>query len=347
MISPEAMERAREEFLDYAGTGMSVMELSHRSGDYEAVVEQTEALLREVMGIPDNYKVLFVQGGATMQFSAVPMNLRRNGKADYVDSGNFAHLALEEARKFLEVHVTASSRDDKYTHTPELDPSGFDPEADYFHITTNNTIYGTCFPSLPDTGQVPLAADMSSNILSQPYNVSKFGVIYAGAQKNLACAGMAVVIIREDLLERCSDRLPVLLDYRTYVKSKSLYNTPPSFTVYMAKLTLEWLKGLGGVPVIYERNREKARHIYDFLDRSQAFRPLADKTSRSLMNVTFTLPSEELNDRFVKEAAASGLANLKGHRVAGGMRASIYNAMPLEGVRTLVEFMSEFEKNYS
>jgi phosphoserine aminotransferase len=345
MLPGEVMERAREEFLDYAGTGMSVVELSHRSKDYEAVVEQTEALLREVMGIPETYKVIFVQGGATMQFSAVPMNLRRNGKADYVDSGNFARLALEEARKFLEVQVAASSREDKYVHVPELDPRGFDPEADYFHFTTNNTIYGTCFPSLPDTGSVPLIADMSSNILSQPYDVTKFGLIYAGAQKNLACAGMAVVILREDLLERCSDQLPVLIDYRTYVKSKSLYNTPPSFTIYLAMLTLERIKSLGGVPAAYERNQEKARHIYDFLDRSQAFRPLADKASRSLMNVTFALPSEELNDRFVKEAAKAGLTNLKGHRVAGGMRASIYNAMPLEGVRVLVEFMSDFEKN--
>jgi phosphoserine aminotransferase len=344
MLPLEVMERARDEFQDYAGTGMSVMEMSHRSKEFEAIVDQTESLLREVMGIPDHYKVLFVQGGATMQFSAVPMNLRRNGKADYVDSGNFAHLALEEARKFVDVHVAASSREDKYVHVPELDPRGFDPDADYFHFTTNNTIYGTCFPSLPDTGNVPLVADMSSNILSQPYDVSKFGVIYAGAQKNLACAGAAVVIVREDLLERCSDQLPVLIDYRTYVKSKSLYNTPPSYTVYMTGLTLEWLKNLGGVPEIYRRNQRKAEHIYNFLDRSQAFRPLADKSSRSLMNVTFALPGEELNDRFVKEAAKSGLVNLKGHRVAGGMRASVYNAMPLEGVQALVEFMSDFEK---
>jgi phosphoserine aminotransferase len=344
MLPTEVMERAREEFLDYAGTGMSVVELSHRSKEYEAVVEQTDALLREVMGIPDNYKVIFVQGGATMQFSAVPMNLRQKGKADYVDSGNFAHLALEEARKLVEVHIAASSREDKYVHVPELDPRGFDPEADYFHFTTNNTIYGTCFTSLPDTGNVPLVTDMSSNILSQPYDVTKFGLIYAGAQKNLASAGMAVVILREDLLERCSDQLPVLIDYRTYVKSQSLYNTPPSFTIYLAKLTLEWIKRLGGVPAMYARNQEKARLLYDFLDRSQAFRPLADKASRSLMNVTFTLPGEELNDRFVKEAAKSGLTNLKGHRVAGGMRASIYNAMPLEGVQVLVEFMSDFEK---
>jgi phosphoserine aminotransferase len=345
MLPQEVMERAQAEFLDYAGTGMSVMELSHRSRDYEAIAERTESLLREVMGIPGNYKVLFVQGGATLQFSAIPMNLRRNGKADYVDSGNFAHLALEEARKFVEVRVAASSKEDKYAHVPALDPRDFDPEADYFHYTTNNTIFGTCFSSVPDTGKVPLVTDMSSNILSQPYDVDKFDLIYAGAQKNLACPGMAVVIIREELLERCSDQLPILMDYRTYAKSRSLYNTPPTFTVYLAGLTLEWIRKLGGVPAIYQRNLEKARHIYDFLDRSRAFSPLADKSSRSLMNVTFALPGEELNDRFVKEAAKSGLTNLKGHRVAGGMRASIYNAMPLEGVQALVDFMSDFEKN--
>jgi phosphoserine aminotransferase len=343
MLPLEVMEKAQAEFLDYSGTGMSAMELSHRSTAYEAIVIQTMDLLRELMDIPGNYKILFIQGGSTMQFSAVPMNLKKNGHADYVDSGNFAHLALEEARKFVSVNVVASSRDDRYAFVPELMPQSFNPQADYFHFTTNNTIYGTCFPSVPDTGHVPLVADMSSNILSQPYDIGKFALIYAGAQKNLASAGMSVVIIREDLLERCSDRLPILIDYRTYAKSNSLYNTPPSYPIYLSKLTLEWLKNLGGVPAIYERNRQKARHIYDFLDKSRAFAPLARKSSRSLMNVTFTLPSEPLNDRFVNEAAQAGLVNLKGHRVAGGMRASIYNAMPLEGVRALVAFMSEFE----
>jgi phosphoserine aminotransferase len=344
MLPLEVMEKAQAEFLDYGGTGMSVMEMSHRSAEYEAIVIQTMDLLRELMDIPSHYKILFIQGGATMQFSAVPMNLMQKGRADYVDSGNFAHLALEEARKFLDVNVVASSEEDQYASVPELNPQNFNPQADYFHFATNNTIYGTRFPAVPDTGQIPLVADMSSNILSQPYDVSKFALIYAGVQKNLACAGMSVVIIREDLLERCSDRLPILIDYRTYVKSNSLYNTPPSYTIYLSKLTLEWLKSLGGVPAVYESNQRKARLIYDFLDQSHAFVPLAKKHSRSLMNVTFTLPSEALNARFVKEAAQAGLVTLKGHRVAGGMRASIYNAMPLDGVQALVGFMSAFEK---
>ena len=345
MLPEDVLLKAQSELLDYQGTGMSVMEMSHRSKEFTSIISDCELLLRELMGIPSNYKVLFMQGGATMQFSAVALNLGKTGNADYVDSGNFASNAIKEAKRFLHVNVVASSKEDKYAYIPEIKKENMNPDADYFHICYNNTIFGTRFTKLPDTGNVSIVADMSSCILSEPVDVSKFGMIYAGVQKNLSAPGMAIVIIREDLLENIPDNVPVMLDYRTYVNSDSLYNTPPSYSIYLAKLVLESLREKGGVDVMYKNNLKKADILYDFLDHSKLFSPTAKKEDRSLMNVTFVLPTDELNDKFVKEAAKSGLANLKGHRIIGGMRASIYNAMSVEGVQKLVDFMAEFEKN--
>ena len=336
------LERAQKELVAYKATGMSVMEMSHRSKMYLEIYEEAVALLRDLMAIPDTYEVLFLHGGATMQFSAVPLNLSQKGKADYIDSGNFAHLAAEEAKRYLTVNIAASSREENYTFVPDLAKAAFDPEADYLHITTNNTIYGTRYVTLPQAA-VPLVADASSNILSEVYDIEKFGVMYAGAQKNIGPSGLCVLIARKDLIGKASAACPKLLNWEVEAKAGSMYNTPNTFGIYMAKLGFEWLKGLGGVAAIEKQNIEKAALLYDFLDDSKLFKPTAQKEYRSRMNVTFVTGNEETDGRFVKEAAAKGLVNLKGHRTVGGMRASIYNAMPVEGVESLVAFMKEFE----
>ena len=340
------LERAQQELLNQGASGMSVMEMSHRSAPYEKIQNEAEQSLRRLMAIPGNYKVLFVQGGATTQFSAVPLNLMVTGKADYVDSGNFASTAIKEAQRYGAVNVVASSKAINYVRVPELDPAKFDPAADYFHITTNNTIFGTRYNALPETGSVPLVADMSSNILGEVYDVSKFGVIYAGAQKNMGVAGLTVVIVREDLLGRALPQTPTMLDWQTHAKSASLHNTPPGWAVYMAGLVFQWLEELGGVAEMERHNREKAGLLYDYLDGSRLFRATAEKPWRSLMNVTYVLPNDELTSEFVKFAAGRGLTNIKGHRLVGGIRASIYNAMPIEGVQALVDCMKDFEATH-
>lgn len=340
----EALETAAKEMLDFNGSGMSVMEMSHRAKNYVDIFNETEGLVRELMHIPDTYAVLFLQGGATGQFSAIPMNLLTgSGRADYVDSGTFAHGAMVEARKYGAVNCVASSRAEGYVRIPDIDESKFDPQADYFYITTNNTIFGTRYQTLPDTGKVPLVADMSSNILSEPYAIEKFGVAYAGAQKNIGPAGFALVIVRRDLMGRSMPITPGIVDWKIQDEKGSMLNTPPTYPIYMAGLCMKWLKKQGGVEGIEKVNIEKARTLYDFLDESSLFAGVAHKNSRSRMNVTFRTGDEALDAKFAKEAAQAGFMNLKGHRSVGGMRASIYNAMPLEGVRALVDFMKKFE----
>ncbi|MDO5298050.1 MAG: 3-phosphoserine/phosphohydroxythreonine transaminase [Clostridia bacterium] len=340
MLPLEVLERAQKELLCYGSTGMSVMEMSHRSKMYLEIFNKTVADLREVMNVPENYKIMFVQGGATAMFSAVAMNLMDGGKADYVDSGNFAHNALEEAKKYGEVVVAGSSREDHYTHIPAYTLSA---DAKYVHITTNNTIYGTRWDHIPQTGDVPLVADMSSNILSEVYDVSKFGVIYAGAQKNVAPAGVVILIVREDLMGHELPITPKVMNFKKMADADSMLNTPNCFGIYLAGLNFEWIKAQGGVKTLEKINIEKANLLYDFLDNSQLFKGTACARDRSRMNVTFVTGSADLDAQFVKEAAAQGLVNLKGHRIVGGMRASIYNAMPIEGVRALVSFMKDFE----
>ena len=340
VLPEEVLQEAADEMLDYRGTGMSVMEMSHRSSMYLDIFNQTVADLREVMAIPDHYKVIFPQGGATAMFAAVAMNLMDGGHADYVDSGNFAHNALVEAQKYGAVNVAGSSRAENYTHIPDYTLS---PDAKYVHITTNNTIYGTRWDHIPDTGDVPLVADMSSNILSEVYDVRKFGVIYAGAQKNVAPAGVVILIVREDLLGRALPITPKVMDFAKLAAADSMLNTPNCFGIYVAGLTFKWIKAQGGVAALEARNIEKAKLLYDYLDESKLFTGTAQKRDRSRMNVTFVTGDAALDAKFVKEAAAQGLVNLKGHRIVGGMRASIYNAMPVEGVQKLVDFMKQFE----
>ncbi len=341
----QALRRAAEEMLCFGSTGMSVMEMSHRSSMYLDIFNETEAIVRELMNIPDTYSVLFLQGGATTEFAAIPMNLMgRNGKADYVDSGNFAHGALVEAKKYGKVNVVASSEAENYTRIPELDASKFDPDADYFYITTNNTIFGTRYDNLPETGNVPLVADMSSNIMSEVYDITKFGVAYAGAQKNIGPAGLTLVIVRKDLFGRALNICPKVLNWEKEADKDSMLNTPPTYAIYMAGLCMKWLKEQGGVAGIEKVNIEKSNMLYDLLDSSDFYKPVVTmKEYRSRMNVTFNTPNKDLDAAFAKQAAAAGLANLKGHRLVGGLRASIYNAMPVEGVKALVEFMKKFE----
>ncbi len=342
----EALETAAREMTCYGSTGMSVMEMSHRSKMYLPIYEETVALVKELMRVPEGYAILLLQGGATQQFAAVAMNLLNgSGRADYIDSGNFAHGALVEAGKYGKVNVVASSREENYRFIPAWDKAKFDPEADYFYITTNNTIFGTRYAELPDTGSVPLVADMSSNILSEPYDVSKFGVIFAGAQKNIGPAGLTLVIVRNDLLGKCQPITPKIMDWAKQAENGSMINTPPTYAIYMAGLCLKWLKAQGGPEGIEPVNIEKAKLLYDFIDNSRLFKGTADPASRSRMNVTFVTDSPDRDAEFVKQAAAKGLVNLKGHRLVGGIRASIYNAMPLEGVKALVEFMKEFESH--
>ena len=340
----EALETAAREMLNYNGSGMSVMEMSHRSKAYQEIFDETVSLVRELMQVPENYEILLLQGGATGQFAAVPMNLMPSGgSADYIDSGNFAHLAMLEARKYGSARCAASSREENYRRIPDLAKADFDPNAAYVHITTNNTIFGTRYFELPETGSVPLVADMSSNILSEVYDVSRFGAIYAGAQKNIGPAGLTLVIARRDLLGKAQSVCPDILNWGIMATKGSMLNTPPTYAIYLAGLCLKWLRNQGGVAAIEKVNVEKAKLLYDLLDESVFYRPAAEPASRSRMNVTFTTPDPDTDARFVKEAAARGLLNLKGHRLVGGIRASIYNAMPIEGVRALCDFMKDFE----
>ena len=349
-VLPESvLRRAADEMLDYQGSGQSVMEMSHRSKIYEGIIGSAESLLREVMGIPSNYKVLFLQGGASSQFAMVPLNLmNKNHKADYVLTGQWATKAQKEAARYGEAKIVASSKDKTFSYIPELDPTTFSKDADYFHICMNNTIYGTRFTKLPETGDVPLVADISSCILSEPIDVSKFGLLYAGAQKNMGPAGLTVVIIREDLIGNAMDFTPTMFNYQTHADNGSMFNTPPCYAIYICMLVLDWLKNeIGGLEAMKKINERKAAILYDFLDQSSLFKGTVVKKDRSLMNVPFVTGSEELDAKFVKEAAAADFVNLKGHRSVGGMRASIYNAMPTEGVEKLVEFMRDFEKKNS
>ncbi|MBQ8512529.1 MAG: 3-phosphoserine/phosphohydroxythreonine transaminase [Clostridia bacterium] len=340
------LEKAASELVNYGDAGMSVMDMSHRSADYEAIIQKAEADLRTLMNIPDNYKVLFLQGGASTQFAAVPLNLMKTGKADYILSGQFSTKAYKEAQKYGDAKAAASSKDANFTFIPETTRESFRPDADYVHVCYNNTIYGTKFPAVPDTGDIPLVADMSSCIISEPVDVSKFGVIYAGAQKNMAPAGLTVVIVREDLLGWVNPATPSMLDWNLMAENGSMYNTPPCYAIYMAGLVYEWILSLGGLEKMKEMNEKKAALLYDYLDSQDYYIAPVKKECRSMMNVTFVTGNEDLDKKFAKEAAAAGLKNLKGHRSVGGMRASIYNAMPYEGVEALVAFMKDFaEKN--
>lgn len=343
MLPLPVLERAASEMLCYKDSGMSVMEMSHRSPVYDEIIKDAQRLLRELMNIPDNYKVLFLQGGASTQFAAVPLNLmNKNHKADYIISGQFSNKAYKEALKYGDAAVAASSKDANFAFVPKTDRSSFRPDADYVHICFNNTIYGTKFPYIPDTGDIPLVADMSSCIISEPVDVTKFGLIYAGAQKNMAPAGLTVVIVREDLIGNARPETPTMLDYSVMAENDSMYNTPPCYCIYIAKLVYEWILGLGGLEKMKELNVKKAQLLYDYLDSQNYYIAPVEKESRSMMNVTFVTGDPELDKKFAKEADACGLKNLKGHRSVGGMRASIYNAMPYEGVEALVEFMKKF-----
>ena len=346
MLPESVLKTAAAEMLDYNGSGQSVMEMSHRSKVYEEIIKACEASLREVMNIPDNYKVLFLQGGASSQFAMVPLNLmNKNNKADFVVTGQWAKKAYAEAARYGKANVVASSADKTFSYIPKLDPASFDPEADYFHICLNNTIYGTKYHELPDTGSVPLVADISSCALSEPIDVSKFGLLYAGAQKNMGPAGLTVVIIREDLIGNAMDITPTMFNYQTHADNGSMFNTPPTYAIYICKLVLDWIKNeIGGLEKMKEINEKKAALLYDFLDSSRLFKGTVEKDSRSLMNIPFVTGDEELDKKFVAEATAAGFVNLKGHRSVGGMRASIYNAMPVEGVEKLVAFMKAFEE---
>ncbi len=345
MMPEEVLQKAAAEMLNYQDSGMSVMEMSHRSPVYEKIIADAESLLRQVMEIPDNYKVLFLQGGASTQFAAVPLNLMSSGKADYVLSGQFSTKAYQEAQKYGDAYAVASSKDVNFSAVPKVSKGDFRVDADYVHICLNNTIYGTKFSYIPDTGDIPLVADLSSCILSEPVDVSKFGVIYAGAQKNMAPAGLTVVIIREDLLGKARKETPTMLDYKVMADNGSMYNTPPCYCIYVAKLVYEWILGLGGLQAMKARNEKKAALLYGYLDGQDYYKAPVAKDSRSMMNVTFVTGDADLDKKFCAEAAKAGLVNLKGHRSVGGMRASIYNAMPYEGVETLVAFMDEFAKN--
>jgi phosphoserine aminotransferase len=342
----EVLEQAAHEMSCFKNSGQSVMEMSHRSTDFKGIIEKAEHSLRSLMGIPDTYTVLFLQGGASLQFSMVALNLagveqgEKKKSACYVDTGIWAQKAADEAAKYVNVAIRASSKERAYTTIPPAPPS--DPVDAYYHITLNNTIVGTRWRTIPDTGAVPLVADISSCILSEPLDVSRFGLLYAGAQKNLGPAGTTVVIIRTDLIGRAPSWTPALLRYDIHAQEHSLYNTPPCYGIYIIALVLDWLEKLGGVPAIAEINREKAQILYDFLEDSPIFHSPVEKQYRSIMNIPFVSGNEELDKRFLKEAAAAGLINLAGHRLVGGLRASIYNAMPVEGVNALVDFVRHF-----
>ena len=346
MLPLPVLEKAASELVCYGDAGMSVMEMSHRSPVYEEIIADAQAKLRTLMNIPDNYKVLFLQGGASTQFASVPLNLLNgSGKADYIVSGQFSKKAFDEAQKYGDVKAIASSKDKNFTYIPKITRDDIRPDADYVHVCFNNTIYGTKFNYIPDTGDIPLVADMSSCIISEPVDVTKFGVIYAGAQKNMAPAGLTVVIVREDLLGKARPETPVMLDWKTMADNDSMYNTPPCYAIYMAKLVYEWILDMGGLDAMKEYNVKKAAVLYDYLDNQDYYIAPVEKEFRSMMNVTFVTGDEALDKKFAKEADAAGIKNIKGHRSVGGMRASIYNAMPIEGVEALVKFMDDFAKN--
>jgi phosphoserine aminotransferase len=341
------LEEAKRDLVALPGVGMSVMEISHRSKTFDEIIHGAEADMRKLGGIPDNYKVLFLQGGASLQFSMVPMNLLTPGTtADYIVTGDWAKKAMKEAKKVGATAIAASTDNGNFKRIPKQNELSLTGGAAYVHMTSNNTIHGTEWHWLPDVGDVPLVSDSSSDMFSRPIDVTKFGLIYAGAQKNLGPSGVTVVIVRDDLLARSADSLPTMLNFKTHAENGSLYNTPPCFGIYILRLVLKWLVGLGGLPAIAKINEAKAKVLYDELDRTEFWKPHADRDSRSLMNVTFRLPSEELEKHFVKESTAAGFDGLKGHRSVGGLRASIYNAFPEQGVKDLVGFMKEFEKQH-
>ncbi len=343
-LPEEVLKEAADEMLDYRGTGMSVMEMSHRSKAYDTIIKEAEADLRELMNIPDNYKVLFLQGGASQQFAMIPMNLMKNKKAAYIVTGQWAKKAYQEAKIYGEAVEVASSADETFSYIPDCSDLDIPEDADYVYICENNTIYGTKFKALPNTKGHTLVADVSSCFLSEPVDVTKYGVIYGGVQKNVGPAGVVIVIIREDLItDEVLLGTPTMLKYKTHADADSLYNTPPAYGIYICGKVFKWLKKQGGLDAIKEYNERKAEILYNFLDRSKLFRGTVRKEDRSLMNVPFVTGNEELDAKFVKEAKAAGFENLKGHRSVGGMRASIYNAMPIEGVEKLVEFMEKFE----
>lgn len=344
MLPETVLQEAAREMLDYRGTGMSVMEMSHRSKAYQAIIDAAEADLRDLMQIPQNYKVLFLQGGASQQFAMIPMNLMKNGVADYIVTGQWAKKACQEAKKYGTVNVIASSEDKNFSYIPDCQDLPVTPNADYVYICENNTIYGTQFKKLPNTKGKVLVSDVSSCFLSEPVDVSRYGLLYGGVQKNIGPAGVVIVIIREDLIpDEVPSFTPTMLRYSIHAENGSMYNTPPTYGIYICGKVFQWLKQTGGLEAMAKRNQEKAAILYDFLDNSKLFRGTVRKADRSLMNVPFVTGSQELDARFVKEAEAAGLVNLKGHRSVGGMRASIYNAMPKEGVEALVSFMKSFE----
>ena len=345
MLPEEVLQTAAQEMLEYGQTGQSVMEMSHRSKEYQAIIDTAEKDLREIMGIPADYKVLFLQGGASTQFAMVPLNLmNKNKKADYIITGQWAKKAYKEASRYGNARAVASSEDRTFSYIPRVTPDMLDPEADYVHICMNNTIYGTKWQELPETGNVPLVADISSCILSEPIDVSRFGVLYAGAQKNVAPAGLTIVIIREDLIGNAMEITPTMLNYATHADNGSMFNTPPCYAIYMAGLVFQWLKKLGGLTEMKKINEQKAKMLYDFLDSSALFRGTVIPEARSLMNIPFVTGDAQLDAKFVAEAKEAGFVNLKGHRSVGGMRASVYNAMPVEGVAALIAFMKKFEE---
>ena len=339
------LEEIRDEMMNYRGSGMCVMEMSHRSPVYQQIIDEAEQDLRDLMHIPDNYRVLFIQGGATLQFAMIPMNLMKNGVACYVETGAWSKKAISEAKKYGEIHVVASSKDRNFCYIPDCSDLDIPENADYVYICENNTIYGTKYKTLPNTKGKTLVADVSSCFLSEPVDVEKYGVIYGGVQKNIGPAGVVIVIIREDLIpETVDEKVPTMLQYKTHSDAQSLYNTPPAYGIYICGKVFKWIKKMGGLAVMKEKNEEKAKILYDFLDSSEMFKGTVRSEDRSLMNVPFVTGNEELDAKFVKEAKEAGFENLKGHRTVGGMRASIYNAMPKEGVEKLVEFMKKFEE---
>lgn len=346
MLPLEVLEKAAAEMLEHGASGQSVMEMSHRSKEYQAIIDNAEALVREIMNVPDNYTVLFLQGGASSQFAAIPMNIgTKNKKADYIITGQWAKKAAEEAERYITVNRVASSADKTFSYIPQTDSSMFDPEADYCYICYNNTIYGTHYtaPKIPDT-KATLVADISSCVMAEEIDVTKFGILYAGAQKNLGPAGVTLVIVRNDLItDETLNGTPTMFKYSIHAKNGSMYNTPPTYGIYMLGLVLQWIKDKGGVKELQKINQKKAKLLYDFLDSSEMFKGTVVPEDRSLMNLPFVTGNDELDAKFVAEAKANGFINLKGHRTVGGMRASIYNAMPIEGVEKLVEFMKKFE----
>ncbi|MBO5073523.1 MAG: 3-phosphoserine/phosphohydroxythreonine transaminase [Eubacterium sp.] len=345
VLPEEVLKEAADEMLDYKGTGMSVMEMSHRSKAYDTIIKEAEQDLRDLMDIPDNYKVLFLQGGASQQFAMIPMNLMKNGVADYIVTGQWAKKAYQEGCKYGKAVKIASSEDETFSYIPDCSDLPIDEDADYVYICENNTIYGTKFKTLPNTKGKTLVADVSSCFLSEPVDVSKYGVIYGGVQKNIGPAGVVIVIIREDLIpDQVDEKVPTMLQYKTHAEAQSLYNTPPAYGIYICGKVFKWIKKIGGLQEMQKKNIEKAQILYDFLDSSRLFKGTVRKEDRSLMNVPFVTGNDELDAKFVAEAKEAGFENLKGHRTVGGMRASIYNAMPKEGVEKLVEFMKKFEE---